>query len=874
MTRLAMVVILCAGVLVYGHRDLRAAPAIAPHVAARGVLQRVIPGAADEFLLETIPPEDGHDVFEVQNADGKIVVRGSSGVAIASGVNWYLKYVCNCHLSFNGDQLHIPRPLPVVTEKIRRVSPYQYRYCFNFCAFSYTLAWWDWDQWQKMIDWMALHGINMPLAVTGQEGVWQNVYRQLGLTDKQLADFFVGPGYLPFGWMGCLDGWGGPLPQSWIDSHVRLQKQIVARQRELGMTPVLQGFTGHVPTALRERFPDAEIQQLPSWCEFPPTQFVAPTDPLFQRIGKAFIEEQTRLYGTDHLYASDTFIEMSPPSNDPQFLADMSRAVLGAMQAADPQAVWVMQGWLFFNNPKFWQPPQAKALLNAVPNERMVVLDLYCEAAPVWDKTEAFHGKPWVWCIIHNYGGRVGLYGGLPQILNNLHTARTSSQRGDLRGVGLIMEGFGYNPVVYDLLTDMIWRDEVPELETWLADFIQRRYGKRGEKVEQGWELLRRTVYQLPGYSGSVIFSRPSLQASLPIPYDKTQLAQACDLLLSGADELAGVDTYQFDIVHVVRQALGDLAQTYYADVVDAYTAKDLALLHQTGQQYLELMRDLDRMLGTRREFLLGSWIDDAKRWGTTEEERRLLEWNARNLITLWGSRDSILHEYAYRQWSGLIGGFYMKRWEMFLERLEDSLKADKPFDAAAFEREIRAWEENWTHQTEPYPTEPAGDPVRVSREIWAKYRDALGKPVAPDHVSLSTGKPTQCSSALPPYPASLANDGRTRDTDAFWATDVQVDSDPWWQVDLEKPTSIGRVVVVSYYGDQRYIGFTVQTSLDGKSWEMVDDRRNNTLPSTRAGYTCEFAPRKAQLLAHYHASQLSEHRPTPCRSHGLSALT
>ena len=188
-----------------------------------------------------------------------------------------------------------------MTEKIRRVSPYQYRYCFNFCAFSYTLAWWDWDQWQRMIDWMALHGINMPLAVTGQEAVWQNVYRQMGLTDEQLSDFFVGPGFLPFGWMGCLDGWGGPLPQSWIDSHAQLQQKIVARERELGMTPVLQGFTGHVPAALRERFPEAKFQQLPSWCEFPGTQFVDPSDPLFEQIGKAFIEEQTRLYGTDHL---------------------------------------------------------------------------------------------------------------------------------------------------------------------------------------------------------------------------------------------------------------------------------------------------------------------------------------------------------------------------------------------------------------------------------------------------------------------------------------------------------------------------------------------------------------------------------------------
>ena len=312
---------------------------------------------------------------------------------------------------------NIPQPLPVVAEKIRRVSPYQYRYCFNFCAFSYTLAWWDWEQWQRMIDWMALHGINMPLAVTGQEAVWQNVYRRAGAHRRGVGRLLCRSG-LPAVW---LDGMSGRL--GWAVAAELDRQPRRAAEEDRGS----RAGTGHDARAARLHgacaggvaesvFPRRSFSSLPSWFEFPGTHFIDPVDPLFQQIGKAFIEEQTRLYGTDHLYASDTFIEMSPPSNDPQFLANMSRAVLGAMQAADPQAVWVMQGWLFFNNPNFWQPPQTKALFDAVPDDRMVVLDLFCESAPVWNKTEAFHGKPWVWCIIHNFGGRVGMYGGLPQI--------------------------------------------------------------------------------------------------------------------------------------------------------------------------------------------------------------------------------------------------------------------------------------------------------------------------------------------------------------------------------------------------------------------------------------------------------------------------
>ena len=290
-----------------------------PVDAVRALLQRLIPSHADRFVLEVVPGQKRMDVFEIETRDGKVLMRGSSGVALASGVGWYLKHCCHCEVSWCGDQLHLPDPLPLLEKKIHRISPFAHRYFFNYCAFSYTMAWWDWPQWERMIDWMALNGINMPLAVTGQEAVWQKVYRKLGLSEAEIGQFLVGPAYLPFGWMGCMDGWGGPLPQSWIDRHTELEKKILARQRELGMTPVLQGFTGHVPAALKKKYPQAAFRQLPSWCGFPGTYFVDPLDPLFRQIGQAFVEEQTRLFGTDHFYAADTFIEMSPPSSEPRF---------------------------------------------------------------------------------------------------------------------------------------------------------------------------------------------------------------------------------------------------------------------------------------------------------------------------------------------------------------------------------------------------------------------------------------------------------------------------------------------------------------------------------------------------------------------------
>jgi alpha-N-acetylglucosaminidase len=822
----------------------RPAKQVAQEEAVRGLLGRVIPQHADRFTLQLIPGKPGKDVFEIESAGDKVVVRGSSSVAMASGVNWYLMHHCHCDISWCGDQLNLPERLPVLQEKLRRETPFAHRYFFNYCAFSYTMAWWDWPQWERMIDWMALHGINMPLAVTGQEAVWQAVGRRLGLSDAQVGEFFVGPAYLPFGWMGCMDGWGGPLPPSWIDGHRDLQQKILARQRALGMTPVLQGFTGHVPTALKEKFPQARFRQLPSWCGFPGTWFLDPLDPLFRQVGKMFVEEQTKLFGTDHLYASDTFIEMSPPSSDPAFLTDMGRAVLGAMQDADPEAVWVMQGWLFINNPGFWKPPQNRALLNSVPHGRMLVLDLMCETNPAWRKTEAFYGQPWIFCILQTFGDTVSLHGGLPQTAANLRQAMTDPKAGQLRGLGHIMEGLGCNPVIHDFLADMTWRREVPQLQPWLGDYVRRRYGRSQPKAQEAWQVLSASVYSSTGPAGTLICSRPGLQlggspASLKV-------AQAWKLLLEAADDLKEVDTYQFDLVNVSRQALGGLAGPIYGDILAAYQAKDRKALAEGRRRLLELIADLDELLGTRRELLLGRWIADARHWATDDAQRRLYEWNARNQITLWGPRDSVLHEYAQKQWSGMMRGFYGRRWERFLDRLDASLAAGTPWDAEPFEKDIRAWEEQWTHGSEPYAAEPQGNPVAVSARLWEKYHKTFFDREA---VSLTTDKPASCSHALSPYPADLANDGRSRDTDSYWATDAGTDSAAWWQVDLEKPTTIGRVVVVFYYGDRRQYGFKVETSLDGKQWELAADRQDNQEPSTSRGITCQFPPRSARWL-------------------------
>ena len=811
--------------------------------AARALAERLLPDHADRFEFESIPPLRGRDVFEIETRDGKTVIRGNNGLAMAVGLNWFLKHYCRCHVSWCGNQLDLPDPLPAVEQKVLRRSWARYRYFLNYCCFGYSLPWHDWEQWERLIDWMALNGVNAPLAVTGQEAVWRAVCRRLGMSDEQIGDFLAGPPYLPFQWMGCLDGWGGPLPQSWIDRHEQLQQRILARQRELGMTPVLQGFTGHVPAAIRRKSPDAKLHQI-RWAEWQ-TQILDPLDPLFPKIAGMFLEEQTKRFGTDHLYAADTLIEMTPPSGDLNYLGNLGRAIYNGMAKTDAEAVWVLQGWAFMNQRSFWTQPRLAAFLDAVPDDRMVVLDLFCESTPMWSRTDAFCGKPWLWCNVQSFGCAVHLGGALSRNNDDLMAARGHPHRGKLAGLGFVNEGLDYNPIVYDLMYEMAWRNEPVDLNEWVCNYSRHRYGRSNADAQAAWTILADTVYTAPHRTRSIVDHAPTLGPCRGFPpYENASLAQAWRHLLNAADELGRPDTCRFDLVNVARQVLVNHAETLREKVVQAYRAKDTKAFQESSQRFLGLLADVDDLLATREEFLLGRWLEDAKRWGDTDVARSKFEWNARRVLTLWGEGPAI-DDYARKEWAGMIRGYYTRRWQRYFDALAESLESDQPFDEKAFNQELRQWMNDWSGQQETYNAEPRGDSVAVAAALWGKYGHAF----KPDSLSLTTGKPATCSSVLPLHPARLANDGFAN-TARYWATDVKLHpGQTWWQVDLEKPTDVGRVVVIAYYGDRRYYGFTVETSLDGRTWDLVADHRDNRDPSTKAGYVCRFESRPVRYI-------------------------
>jgi len=698
------------------------------------LINRVIPGKANWFKVQQIASKTGKDYFEIESRNGKIELRGNNGVAVASALYYYLTEYAHCQVTWNGTNLKLPAKAPVVAHKVVKNTPYNYRYYLNYCTYNYSMSWWDWKRWEKEIDWMAMHGINMPLALTGQEYTWYEVYKSMGFTDKDLSGFFCGPAYFSWFWMGNLDGWGGPLPVSWMTSHRDLQQKILKRERAMGMKPVLQSFTGHVPASFKTRFPSSKLKQT-NWTNgFDDTYILDTEDPMFEQIGRKFLEVQTRLYGTDHLYSADTFNENEPPTDDPAYLKALSARVYQAMSKADPKAIWVMQGWLFYSDRKFWKTPQIKALLEAVPNDHMIMLDLATEIEPVWKRTEAYYGKPWIWNMLHNFGGNISMFGRMDGVAEGPAAALKDPASGKMEGIGLTMEAIEQNPVLYELMTKHTWQSTSIPINKWLSEYILNRYGSKNQHAINAWQVLKRTAYNgkdIRDGAESILTGRPTFDSATvwtktKLNYNRKDLLPAWDEMMLAAPACKNSDGFAYDLVDVTRQVLANYAGPLQQKWVKAYQNKNSADFKKYSNEYLQLITDMDMLLATRKDFLLGVWLADARNCGTTKAEKDLYEINARDLITLWGDKNSPLHEYSCRQWSGLLNGFYKVRWEKFFAEVKQSMNQKKDMDVAAFDKSIRNWEWNWVNEHNAYPTGTKGESITVAKQLYQKYHNTI----------------------------------------------------------------------------------------------------------------------------------------------------
>lgn len=690
-----------------------------------GMLERIDKGASKKFAIEI--KKSPQDFFELDQRGDKVVIRGNTYINIATGINWYLKYYAGIHLSWNGMQAKLPSVLPPVLQKERHETNLSLRYDFNYCTYSYSMAFWDWERWEKEIDWMALHGINLPLAAVGEECVWFNMLKKLGYSKKEINEFIAGPAFLAWWEMNNLEGWGGPNPDSWYARQEALQKKILKRMKEYGIEPVFPGYSGMVPHDAKEKL-GLNVTESGLWNGFTRPAFLQPTDSRFEEIASLYYKEKEALFGKANYYSMDPFHE-SKLTQGVDFDA-AGQAVMHAMKKANPKAVWVIQGWT--ENPR-------PTMIENLKTGDLLILDLFSECRPmwgipsIWKRDKGYEQHEWLFCLLENFGGNVGLHGRMDQLLNNFYLTKNNPLAKHLKGIGLSMEGIENNPVMFELMSELPWRPEKFTKEEWVKNYIFARYGTKDETIEKAWQLLAGTIYNCPfgnnqqGPHESIFCARPTLNnfqvsswSKMQNYYDPTATEEAAHLLLSVADKYRGNNNFEYDLVDILRQALADRGRIIYHYTIADFKSFNKHSFEKNYKEFLNLLLLQDKLLGTRREFRVGNWIQQARNLGDTPEEKDLYEWNARVQITTWGNRTCAdtgkLRDYAHKEWNGILKDFYYKRWEAYWQTLKDQLNG-KPEVILDY----YAMEEPWTLAKNPYTAEPEGDCITIAKEVFSR---------------------------------------------------------------------------------------------------------------------------------------------------------
>jgi len=697
------------------------------------LIKRNTPLIAECFDTRIIPKHGENGIYEIEAQSGKILLSGDCKISLAMAYYRYLKEFCNVNLSWCANTNIDIKAAPLPDKKITHVFEQKKRAYMNYCTFGYSACWWNWERWEREIDFMAMNGINMPLSIVGTEAVWFYALLDMGFEQNDALDFLSGPMYWPWQLMTNIDSYMPLVDHLYIKKRMELGKKIIERELELGMTPIQQGFSGHVPRIIKGLAKKAKITVAKPWCNFHPTFQLDPLDPLFSQIGRALLEKQKELFGAYHYYACDPFHENEPPVKGDDYLANVGRAISQLYSDFDNDAVWVMQSWSL-----------REQIVKAVPKKRLLILDIDSNK---YEETDGFWGYDFILGKIHNFGGRTVLHGSIKALADNPYL-EVKKKYPNLIGTGLFMEGINQNPLYYDLAFEMLTASEKKDLDSWLCGYARRRYGSDEDCLKDAVHLLGESCYSescTGRETGSIICARPSTEIRHTAPndffelrYDNKKLFESVRLMLES--QKAKKEGYLYDLCDILRQALSNLAKEYYIKAMEGFNKKNAAVFENGCNSFLEVCEDVDRLVSTIPEMTLGYYLKEARECALLDADKQNFEMNLLMQITLWGpAADTQLYDYAWKEWGDLIKTYYIKRWRAFFEYLASEFARKKAVSTVtkirycdrddylgnAPYKKMAKFERNWLSGYRPCK-ESEEKTIAVAGELYKKYSEKI----------------------------------------------------------------------------------------------------------------------------------------------------
>lgn len=630
------------------------------------------------------------DYFSVASLRGKILLTSNSGLGLASAFNCYLKEVCNCHISRFGNQVDLPHNLPQVNGKIDRKTECKYRYAYNYCTHSYSMAFWTKEQWQKEIDFLAMNGVNLVLDILGMEEVYRRFLTKLGYRHREIKNFLVGPSYYAWFYMSNICSIGGPIHDDFFYEKCEMARENHRRMKALGMDVVLQAYTGIVPRDIQKKDREVPVIEQGKWKGIERPLIVSPDSVHYVKYAKLFYECQKEVFGDiTHFYAGDVCHEGGKLNK--KSAKESFSNVMESMLSFDKDAMWVVQCWAMNPTPLFTKS------VKSYRDEHILMLDLNAEKINHNANNIARMAKYGnvLFGLLNNFGGRHGLFGDLPSLLKDI---KETSKRPNFKGLALTSESVNVNPIVTDLFFSCVWED-VPNIDDWVQKYAIRRYGKENESIAKAMAILLKTAYGNDtgtlsfGATESMFCRRPldpetkmfTARGVVKLPYSKDEFDEAVKLFLADYDKFKHNECYVYDAVDLLRQSLANKLSYLAKKCVSEYKSKDYFAFMDYSKKMMELADMLDRVLLNCKDFSFSSYIEPVCEYTEKLDDftKELYMINAKALITTWYCRlladKGNLHDYAHRQMGDLINSFYKMRWEKLIEQVQIEMDGGKP---------------------------------------------------------------------------------------------------------------------------------------------------------------------------------------------------
>lgn len=622
------------------------------------LISRRTPDWAEHFLLEKTETEN---VWSYENADGKVLIKGGNALDMAVAYYAFLRKYCGAY--FDAEHALCVGGFNLPENGENGEIKAKYRTCLEYTTFSCGACWWDWERWENEIDFMAMHGINLPLTVIGTEAVWLKTLMDLGMKEDLALACISGPAF--WGWQlyNCFDGYLPQASRESVDKRIELGRKIFEREKQLGMQPLMHGYSGYVSRNFIQAKLRARLNKTDEWCCFPAQYHISALDTNFHRVGALYYKNLGLLIGEGSFFLADPFTAHPPAKRDSAFLAGVGNAIYKLVETQNENAMWVMHS------------SSAKAaMFRTVPHDKVLIIDngeMY--------KEEAFEDIGFILGSSFNSGDVTAIHGDFSACAG-VKFAKINAE--NVVGVGAFSDG-AYSNEAFRQFSYAALADEL-NVDEWLETYVKNRYKTDSAAAVEAIQLLKNSCWksgQPAREHGSAVCTRPSTllrhtsvgDSGCEIDYNIADVFAAAKKLVEAE---GSTREYELDVADVLRQALSDLANIVCKKALEGYKTKNVALFEDNTNLFLNLVEDMDRLMMTKKEFSLPHYLKAANASGTTAEESQNFEINVLAQTTLFGpTKDCVLYDTCWKEWGGSLKTFYGMRWRAMFEQLAANFK-------------------------------------------------------------------------------------------------------------------------------------------------------------------------------------------------------